>query len=113
MAYIAAVTDIGELSEALRAIAEPRRREILELVREQERSVGDIAACFEVSRPAISQHLAVLENAGLVTVTTSGTRRLYRARPDGMAELRDYIEGFWTDRLALLKDEAEREEGTR
>jgi DNA-binding transcriptional ArsR family regulator len=107
------VDTTGELSEALRAIAEPHRRQILELVREDERSVGDIAAHFEVSRPAISQHLAVLEGAGLVTVTASGTRRLYRARPEGMAELRDYVEGFWTERLATLKGEAEREEGSR
>jgi DNA-binding transcriptional ArsR family regulator len=102
------VATAGELSEALRAIAEPRRRQILELVRDHGRSVGDIAADFEVSRPAISQHLAVLESAGLVTVTARGTRRLYRARPEGMAELHDYIDGFRTDRLATLKDEAER-----
>lgn len=98
-----------DLGEALRAIAEPRRRQILELVRDEARSVGDIAAQFEVSRPAISQHLAVLEAAGLVTVASRGTRRLYRARPDGLAELRDYLEGFWTERLAALKDEAERD----
>ena len=95
------------VGEALRAIAEPRRREILELIKDEERSVGQIAAEFDVSRPAISQHLAVLESAGLVTVAQSGTRRLYRARPEGMAELRSYIDHFWTENLASLKDEAE------
>ncbi len=99
--------DTEELDEALRAIAEPRRRQILDLVRDRERTVGEIAGHFDVSRPAISQHLAVLEQAGLVTVAAQGTRRLVRARPEGMAQLRDYIEGFWTERLAALKDAAE------
>jgi DNA-binding transcriptional ArsR family regulator len=105
--YGADMGDTEELDEALRAIAEPRRRQILDLVRERERTVGEIAGHFDVSRPAISQHLAVLEQAGLVTVAAQGTRRLVRARPEGMAQLRDYIEGFWTERLAALKDAAE------
>jgi DNA-binding transcriptional ArsR family regulator len=95
------------IEAALRAIADPRRREILELVRDQDRSVTEIAAEFDVSRPAISQHLAILIEAELVSVTPIGTRRMYRARPDGLSELRDYLDGFWTHSLARLKDEAE------
>jgi DNA-binding transcriptional ArsR family regulator len=98
---------------ALRAIAEPRRREILDLVRTRERAAGDIAAHFDVSRPAISQHLAVLEDAGLVSARRDGNRRLYRARPEGMTELREYLEGFWTSQLANLKDAAEHEQRRR
>jgi DNA-binding transcriptional ArsR family regulator len=98
---------------ALRAIATPRRRDILDLVRTRERSSGDIAAHFDVSRPAISQHLGVLEDAGLVSVRRDGNHRWYRARPEGLAELRDYLEGFWTTHLANLKDAAEEEERRR
>ena len=76
------------IDAALRAIAEPRRREILALVRDAERSSGEIAAHFDVTGPAVSQHLAVLLDAGLVAVRRRGTRRLYRARPEGLAELR-------------------------
>src|SRR6059058_6637251 len=98
------------MEAALRAIAEPRRRQILELVREHELSAGEIASQFEVSRPAISQHLNVLKEAGLVNERRNGTRRLYRARPEGLAELKQFLDGFWTARLEALKAEAEREE---
>jgi len=92
---------------AFRALAEPRRREILRLVQDEPQSVGAIAAAFSVSRPAISQHLAVLFDAGLVTVESKGTRRMYRARPEGMAEVHEYIASFWTEHLAELKDQVE------
>jgi DNA-binding transcriptional ArsR family regulator len=95
---------------ALRAIAEPRRRQILELVREHELSAGEIAAQFDVTRPAISQHLGVLKEAGLVDERRNGTRRLYRARPQGLAELKAFLDGFWDARLEALQREAEREE---
>ena len=95
---------------ALRAIAEPRRREILALVRDHELSAGEIAGRFDVTRPAISQHLAVLREAGLITERRAGTRRLYRARPSGTAELRVWLEGFWDDGLARLQRAAEQEE---
>ena len=101
------------MDAALRAIATPRRRDILDLVRTRERSSGDIAAHFDVSRPAISQHLGVLEDAGLVSVRRDGNHRWYRARPEGLAELREYLEGFWTTHLANLKDAAEEEERRR
>jgi DNA-binding transcriptional ArsR family regulator len=95
---------------ALRALAEPRRRRILMLVRGRELSAGEIASHFDVSRPAVSQHLTVLREAGLVDERRNGTRRLYRARPEGLAELRAFLEGFWDERLEALKREAETEE---
>src|SRR6059036_3750590 len=98
------------MEAALRAIAEPRRRRILELVRERELSAGEIASQFEITRPAISQHLGVLKEAGLVDERRNGTRRLYRARPQGLAELKTFLDEFWGDRLETLKREAEREE---
>jgi DNA-binding transcriptional ArsR family regulator len=94
----------------LQAIAEPRRREILSLLRGAELSAGEIAARFDVTRPAISQHLQVLAGAGLVAVRKEGTRRLYIARPQGLAELRAFLESFWDDRLLRLKQAAEAEE---
>lgn len=90
--------------EAAKAIAEPRRREILRLVRDGERSVGEIAGHFDVTQPAISQHLKVLERAGLVTVRADGTRRLYRLRTDGLVDLRVFLEELWGRRLERLGD---------
>lgn len=97
---------------ALKAIAEPRRRAILSLVREGELSAGEIASHFDVTRPAVSQHLTVLKEAGLVSERRNGTRRLYRARPEGLVELREFLNGFWDVRLDALKREAEKEEQT-
>ena len=96
-----------------RAIAEPRRRAILRLVRDDELAAGEIAAHFDVTRPAVSQHLTVLKEAGLVSERRDGTKRIYRFRPEGVEELRAFIEDMWTERLATLKDEAEREERRR
>jgi DNA-binding transcriptional ArsR family regulator len=101
------------MEAAIRAIAEPRRREILRLVWDGELSAGDIASHFEVSRPAISQHLRVLHGAGLIEERRDGTRRLYRARPETLAELTAYLESFWDGRLNLLKHAAEQEERRR
>lgn len=98
------------IDNVLQAIVEPRRREIMQLIRADELSSGEIAAHFDVTRPAISQHLQVLASAGLVTVRQAGTRRLYRARPEGLAELRAFLETFWDDRLLRLKQAAEREQ---
>jgi DNA-binding transcriptional ArsR family regulator len=95
---------------ALKAIAAPRRRQILTLVRDGELSAGEIAGHFDVTRPAVSQHLNVLKEAGLVTERRNGTRRLYRARPEGLAQLKAFLEEFWEERLDALKAEAEREE---
>jgi DNA-binding transcriptional ArsR family regulator len=95
------------IDSAVRAIAEPRRREILSLVRDDEMSAGEIASRFDVTRPAISQHLTVLRDAGLLNERRDGTRRLYRARPEGMADLREFLDHFWSDRLERLKLAAE------
>jgi DNA-binding transcriptional ArsR family regulator len=101
------------MEAAMRAIAEPSRRAILRLVWDQEMSAGDIASHFEVSRPAISQHLRVLRQAGLIDERREGTRRLYRARAETLAELREFLEGFWEGRLTLLKHAAEDDERQR
>ena len=98
------------MEAALKALAGPRRRQILALVRDGELSAGEIAEHFDVTRPAVSQHLTVLKEAGLVDERRNGTRRLYRARPEGLAELKDFLEEFWEERLDALKREAEREE---
>lgn len=107
------LTERDEMDLVARAIAEPRRRQILSMVRERELSAGEIAARFDVSRPAISQHLTVLRGAGLLSERRQGTSRLYRARPEGMAGLRDFMEQFWTDRLERLKLAAELEQQRR
>ena len=98
------------MEAALKAIAEPRRRQILRIVRDSEHSAGEIAAHFDVTRPAISQHLTILKEAGLVAERRDGTRRMYRARPEGLAELREFLDGFWGESLDALKRAAEREE---
>jgi len=95
---------------ALKAIAEPRRRAILRLVRDGELTAGEIASHFDVTRPAVSQHLTVLKEAGLVDERRNGTRRLYRARPQGLADVKAFLDEFWDERLEALKREAEREE---
>src|SRR2546425_3780907 len=98
------------MEAALKAIAAPRRRQILTLVRDDELTAGEIASHFDVTRPAISQHLNVLKEAGLVNERRNGTRRLYRARPEGLCELKDFLEELWDVRLQALKREAEKEE---
>ncbi len=92
-----------------RALAEPNRRAILRLVRDEELTVGEIAEQFPISRPAVSQHLRILEEADLVDIRPDGTRRYYRARPDGLHELRSWLDEFWQDRLVDLKREVEQE----
>ena len=101
------------MEAALKAIAQPRRRQILTLVRDGELASGEIAAHFDVTQPAISQHLNVLKEAGLVSERRNGTRRLYKARPEGFGELKVFLEEFWDERLAALKREAERKEATK
>ena len=98
---------------AIEAIVEPRRREILRLVRDEEMTAGTIAAHFDVTRQAISQHLRVLHGAGLVSERRDGTRRIYRVRPEGLLELRAFLDDFWGDRLEELKREVETEEKRR
>jgi DNA-binding transcriptional ArsR family regulator len=94
---------------ALKALAEPRRREILKLVWLRELPATAIADHFgDVSRPAISQHLGVLKEAGLVSERRDGTRRLYQARHDEMQKLREFLDDYWTSGLDRLRDAAER-----
>ena len=101
------------MEAALRALAAPRRRQILSLVREGELAAGEIASHFDVTRPAVSQHLNVLKEAGLVNERRNGTKRLYRVRPEGLAPVKEYLEEFWDERLETLKREAEREEARK
>jgi DNA-binding transcriptional ArsR family regulator len=83
-----------DVEAAIRAIAERHRREIVRLVRDGELTAGQIASHFEVSRPAVSQHLRILKDSGLVTERRQGTRRYYKARVEGLAELRAFLEVF-------------------
>jgi DNA-binding transcriptional ArsR family regulator len=95
-------------ASAMSALADPTRRTVFESLRRGPRSVGEIAARVPVSRPAVSQHLRVLKGAGLVTDRKEGTRRLYSVDPDGLAQLRDYVETFWDDALRAFKAAAEK-----
>src|SRR5919199_4248682 len=101
------------MEDALRAIANPRRRAVLELVWDDERTAGDIARRSGLSAPATSQHLKVLRDAGLVRVRVDGNRRLYRADRARMAELRRALEAFWDERLGRMRDEVEAGGGAR
>jgi len=96
----------------LDALGDPTRRHVFELLREGPRSVGELAAELPVSRPAVSQHLRVLEDAGLVVHTRQGTRRLYEVDTTGVGALRDWVDGFWSEALARFKQAAERRGGT-
>ncbi|NKY38515.1 ArsR/SmtB family transcription factor [Cellulomonas septica] len=98
--------------DTLRALAEPRRREILSLLAHDELAVGRLADAFDVSRSAVSQHLRVLSDAGLVTHRTVGTRNLYRARPQGLAELREFLDETWAASLDVARRLAEADAGS-
>lgn len=91
----------------LAALGDPTRRSILEDLARRPQAVGDLAATFPMSRPAISQHLKILKDAGLLTVRSAGTRRIYAADPSGIAEVRAAIERLWRDALVAFKDAAE------
>jgi DNA-binding transcriptional ArsR family regulator len=89
------------------AIADPTRRRVLELVRDRELAAGEIASAFEISRPAVSRHLRVLREAGLVTERRDGRLHIYKADPTPLQELRGWLDGYWSGRLAALKELAE------
>jgi DNA-binding transcriptional ArsR family regulator len=91
------------------ALGDPTRRAIFERLRQGALAVGQIADELPISRPAVSQHLRVLKEAGLVRERRDGTRRLYRVDPDGLGELRDYFDDFWSQALESFKAEAESE----
>jgi DNA-binding transcriptional ArsR family regulator len=102
------------MDAALKALAEPRRREIVRLVWSEELPATAIAACFtEVTRSAISQHLSVLREAGLVHERRDGTRRLYRSNHHQMARLRAFLDEYWATGLERLRDVAEAAEAKR
>ena len=93
--------------DVLSALADPTRRQVFELLRRGPRPVGELAGELPVSRPAVSQHLKVLKDAGLVREQRAGTRRLYAPNGDGIAALRDYLDGYWDEALAAFKQAAE------
>lgn len=95
------------METVLKAIAEPRRQEILRLLWQRERAAGEVAAHFDISRPAISKHLRILKEAGLLEERRAGTQRLYRARPERLADARRFLESFWDEGLAAIKRSAE------
>jgi DNA-binding transcriptional ArsR family regulator len=102
--------DPGSIDLVARALGDGTRRGILRLVRDDEMPAGELAREFAgISRPAVSQHLRVLHEAGLVTIRREGNRRLYRARTEGLAEVWQFIDDMWSDRLARLKRAAEAE----
>jgi DNA-binding transcriptional ArsR family regulator len=95
---------------ALAALADPTRRRVFERLRDGPRPVGEIAQGLPVTRPAVSQHLAVLKAAGLVSDEAEGTRRVYRIDPQGLGAIRAWLDQFWDEALEAFKAEAEREE---
>jgi DNA-binding transcriptional ArsR family regulator len=98
-------------TDAIQALGDPTRRTVFERLREGPRSVGELARGLPVSRPAVSQHLRVLKQAGLVRERREGTRNFYSVNGEGLAELREYFEGFWDEALMAFKAAAESEGG--
>jgi DNA-binding transcriptional ArsR family regulator len=99
----------GAVAAAFVALADPTRRQIFERLGQRTRSVGEVAAGLPVTRPAVSQHLRVLADAGLVTHEREGTRRVYRIDPRGLEMMRAYLDRFWDRALAAFKAAAEAE----
>lgn len=93
---------------AFAALADPTRRRIVELVSEGERSAGEIASAFAISRPGVSKHLRVLREHGVIRSRSDGTRRLYSLEREGLVELDDWVRRFWTNRLDALETELRR-----
>jgi DNA-binding transcriptional ArsR family regulator len=93
---------------ALAVLADPTRRAVFERLRDGPRPVNAVAAGLPVSRPAVSQHLKALKDAGLVQERSEGVRRIYSVRREGLEELRDWLDSFWDDALAAFKEEAEK-----
>ena len=96
-------------ADVFQVLAEARRRDVLALVADRERTAGEIGEHFDVTRQAISQHLRILLEAGLISERRDGTRRWYRARPEGLEDVRSYLDAMWPDALGRLKRAAERE----
>jgi DNA-binding transcriptional ArsR family regulator len=101
------------MHELFKALAEPQRVAILRLVHEQELPAGQIATHFKTTRQAISQHLRLLTNVGLLELRRDGTKRLYRVRKEAFGDLRTFLDVFWNDRLSSLKRRVEQDKGVR
>jgi DNA-binding transcriptional ArsR family regulator len=99
--------------EGFAALSDPTRRQIFDRLSRKSLSVGELADGLPVTRPAVSQHLKVLKDAGLVIVRTEGTRNIYRVDPRGVAAMRDYLDRFWQRALASFKEEVEKKENTQ
>lgn len=95
-------------AHSMDALGDPTRRRIFERLRQGPLAVGELAAGLPISRPAVSQHLRVLKEAGLVVDRKVGTRRLYEVDPDGLGELRDWLDEFWSEALARFRERAEK-----
>lgn len=104
--------DEAAMDEALRALAEPRRRAIMRVVARDDLAAGEIAAAFEVSRTTVSQHLTVMRSAGLLSERRAGTRRYYHARPEGLAGLREFLDDMWASSLDVARRLAEADRGS-
>jgi len=100
-------------ASAIQALGDPTRRSIFERLRRGPRAVGELARELPVSRPAVSQHLRVLKEAGLVTEQRNGTRRIYGVDAQSVAELRDYFDEFWSDALESFKRAVDQDEGRK
>ena len=109
-------TSAGQISQMMAALSDPTRRAIVDRLRAGPLAVGDLACAFPISRPAISQHLRVLTDAGLLVATPSGNRRFYAIAPEGLAGLRLYLDGLWSDALAAFaaaaREQAKRDAAT-
>jgi DNA-binding transcriptional ArsR family regulator len=101
------------VSEVMGALADPTRRRIFERLGQGPRAVGELALGLPVSRPAVSQHLKVLKDAGLVRSRAEGARRVYEIDPKGLGAVRSWLDRFWSDALDLFQHEAERDEERR
>ena len=99
--------------EGFAALSDPTRRQIFDRLSRKSLSVGELAEGLPVTRPAVSQHLKVLKDAGLVIVRTEGTRNIYRVDPRGVAAMRDYLDRFWQRALASFKEEVEKKENVQ
>ena len=97
------------MTNGMDALGDPTRRAIFERLAGRPSAVGELATAFPVSRPAVSQHLKVLKEAGLVVDTAQGTRRLYRLDPDGVGAVRAYFDTFWNQALAAFRAAVEQE----
>ncbi|MEX0366159.1 MAG: ArsR/SmtB family transcription factor [Ruegeria sp.] len=99
--------------DSLSALADPTRRQVFEMIAATPSPVGAVAAKLPVSRPAVSQHLKVLSDAGLVMCRAQGTRRIYAVRPEGLADLREWLDQFWTKALDNFSSEINDKEADR